>query len=203
MDGKLKWAQVVRQARSDARLTQRALAHLAGVPQPTVAEIESGRREPSLTLVSRLAEAAGFALKIEFVSLPRYSAIAVARRVQSVIENATGNEHVIDDAVLRELISFRDAIRKADPIEYRALVMDPPDYVGAQRWDAFLAAIVEDECAGRLVPAPRWTNDERRFTKPFWYLSEIPALHDWEFETAPAAFARHGVLVAVEELASV
>ncbi len=51
--------------------------------------------------------------------------------------------------------------------------------------------------------SPRWTNDRRRFAKPFWYLSENPALHQWELATAPAAFVRHGVLAAADELESV
>ena len=66
-----------------------------------------------------------------------------------------------------------------------------------------LKRLVEDECARKDVLPPRWTEDRRRFVKPFWYLSENPALHQWELETAPAAFVRHGVLAAADELESV
>jgi transcriptional regulator with XRE-family HTH domain len=54
----------VRDIRRRAGLSQRALAARAGVPQPTIAELEAGRREPSITLLSRLAEATGYELKL-------------------------------------------------------------------------------------------------------------------------------------------
>jgi hypothetical protein len=100
-------------------------------------------------------------------------------------------------------LSFRDALRSRTPGDFTTLVTDPPQLIGDARWDAFVAAVVEEECARRDDPPPRWINDHRRFVKPFWFLSDNPALHQWEFETAPAAFVRHGILAAIEELTSV
>lgn len=45
---------LLREARSAAGLTQRALARLAGVPQPTVARIESGAVMPRVDTLDRL-----------------------------------------------------------------------------------------------------------------------------------------------------
>jgi transcriptional regulator with XRE-family HTH domain len=45
---------LLREARSAAGLTQRALAERAGVPQPTVARIESGAVVPRLDTLDRL-----------------------------------------------------------------------------------------------------------------------------------------------------
>jgi len=83
------------------------------------------------------------------------------------------------------------------------LIDDPPDSSGSLKWDAFLAAVVERECLRRDVETPRWVDDPSRFLQPFWYLSKNPALHEWERSTAPAAFVRHGILAAAEEVASV
>ena len=83
------------------------------------------------------------------------------------------------------------------------MVAQPPSLIGDRRWDAIVAAVVEDEAAFRDIAPPRWTSDPRRFTKPFWYLSENSRLHAWERSSAPAAFVRHGVLAAREELESV
>jgi transcriptional regulator with XRE-family HTH domain len=46
-------------------LTQAELARRAGVPQSTVAKIERGRREPSLSTLERLVRAAGLELRIQ------------------------------------------------------------------------------------------------------------------------------------------
>ncbi|HEV2010479.1 MAG TPA: helix-turn-helix domain-containing protein [Candidatus Limnocylindria bacterium] len=55
----MRAADVVRAARAHAGLTQRALAARAGVPQPTVAAIESGRQDPRYRTLERLVRACG------------------------------------------------------------------------------------------------------------------------------------------------
>ena len=55
---------LVREARKRARLTQAALGRRAGVPQSTIARIESGARTPSTDLVERLVRAAGFEIRV-------------------------------------------------------------------------------------------------------------------------------------------
>ncbi|MGH9017677.1 MAG: helix-turn-helix domain-containing protein [Acidimicrobiales bacterium] len=187
-------------------MSQRALAGLADVPQPTISEIESGHREPSLTLLSRLAEASGQTIEIRLAPLDRYSAVATSRRIAGRLNPKPAgevSESVREDGALRAVLDFRGALRRAEPSELDRLINPAPTVTGFTRWDAFIAAVVEDECARRNVAPPRWTNDQRRLAKPFWYLSKNPALHDWELETAPAAFVRHGVLAAVAELESV
>ncbi|MHB1712208.1 MAG: helix-turn-helix transcriptional regulator [Acidimicrobiales bacterium] len=53
MDGRYVCSEWLRRLRHDRGLTQRALADHAGVPQSSIAEKESCRREPSLGLLSR------------------------------------------------------------------------------------------------------------------------------------------------------
>ena len=55
---------LVREARKRGRLTQAALGRRAGVPQSTIARIESGARTPSTDLVERLVRAAGFEIRV-------------------------------------------------------------------------------------------------------------------------------------------
>ena len=55
---------LVREARKRAGLTQVALAERAGVPQSTVARIETGARAPSTDMVERLVRAAGFEIHV-------------------------------------------------------------------------------------------------------------------------------------------
>lgn len=54
---------LVREARKRAGFTQADLGRRAGVPQSTVARIESGARVPSTDLVERLVRAAGFEIR--------------------------------------------------------------------------------------------------------------------------------------------
>ena len=202
MDGKQKASEILRTLRWSRGLTQRDLARLAQVPQPTIAAIESAQREPSLSLLSSIVESTGFSLELTLAPLHRLGAVNIARRLSEVLQKERYSRQS-EDSALRLSLSFRDAIRRASDDELGELIGDPPNLVGDPRWDAFLAATVEDECARRGAPTPRWVNDSTRFVKPFWHLSENPSLHQWEFETAPAAFVRHGVLVAAQELASV
>ncbi len=48
---------LLRRARAEKDLTQRELASVAGVPQSTVARIESGTQQPSLPLLARILAA--------------------------------------------------------------------------------------------------------------------------------------------------
>lgn len=58
-------ARLIRAARHRAGLTQRQLATMAGVPQPTVARIESGAVSPRADTLVRLLSAAGRELSDE------------------------------------------------------------------------------------------------------------------------------------------
>jgi len=202
MDGKQKISTTLRSFRISKGLSQRELANLAGVPQPTIAAIESAQREPSLTLLSSIIEAGGGSLCLEVRPLARYGVLTTAIQIREVLKRNVDAQSK-NDAALRHCISFQDFISSSDADEFCELINDPPILVGDSRWDSFLAAIVENECSLKDVSPPKWINDGSRFLKPFWHLSSNPLLHDWEFATSPAAFLRHGVIVAADELASV
>src|SRR5690606_35380938 len=53
-------------ARVSKRLSQEELAQKAGVKQPSLARVESGRVMPSLAMLDRLAKAMGSQLKVQF-----------------------------------------------------------------------------------------------------------------------------------------
>lgn len=57
-------ARSLRSARRRARLTQRALADAAGVPQSTVARIEAGTTVPRVDTFERLLEACGMDIEV-------------------------------------------------------------------------------------------------------------------------------------------
>ena len=55
---------LLRDARRRAGLSQAELARLAGVTQPVISAYENGRREPGLTMLAKLVDAAGLTLRI-------------------------------------------------------------------------------------------------------------------------------------------
>jgi transcriptional regulator with XRE-family HTH domain len=55
---------LLRRARAQQGLTQRQLAELAGVPQSSIARIESGARQPTLPVLTRILVAAGLEPRI-------------------------------------------------------------------------------------------------------------------------------------------
>jgi len=134
------------------------------------------------------------------------SAVATANRVRDRLSGQAGegwSNELRQDGALRAVIDFRDALGSATAEEFEGLVQTPPVLTGETRWDALIAAVVEDESATRDVPPPYWTNEKSRFVRPLWYLSDNKALHAWELATAPRAFVRHGVLAARAELESI
>lgn len=58
-------AQLIRDARRRAGLTQAELGERAEIPQSVVSAYESARREPSVDMLTRLAAAAGFDLRLD------------------------------------------------------------------------------------------------------------------------------------------
>jgi len=159
-----------------------------------------------MTLLSRLAEATGYELKVDLQPLPSGSAVATANRIRDLLVRAEGerwSQTIREDAALRASIDFKNALTSASADDFAHLVSTPPGLIGDTRWDAFIAAVVEDEAATRAMSTPRWTDEKVRFTRPLWYLSENPELHAWELATAPGAFVRHGILAAKQELQSV
>jgi transcriptional regulator with XRE-family HTH domain len=57
-------AEILRSARAHARLTQRELADRAGIPQPTIAAIETGKQDPRYATLDKLLRICGFDLDL-------------------------------------------------------------------------------------------------------------------------------------------
>ena len=93
-------AWLLREARTRAELTQRALAARAATSQSAVAAIESGRKEPTVATLQRLLAAAGAT-----VVLAESDAVVLLRRAR----------HLEDVLHLAEALPFRPPGRLAYP----------------------------------------------------------------------------------------
>lgn len=61
---------MIQQARRRSGLSQAELARRAHVSQPVISAYEGGRREPGLSMLTKLVEASGHTLSIELVAEP-------------------------------------------------------------------------------------------------------------------------------------
>lgn len=62
--------QAMISARINQNITQKELSARTGITQADISRIENGMRNPSLSMVKRLAEGLGMQLKLEFVPKP-------------------------------------------------------------------------------------------------------------------------------------
>lgn len=63
-------ARALIKLRIDLDLTQEELARRAGVPQPVIARLESGKHLPSLRTINRIAKKLGLEVRLDFVQRP-------------------------------------------------------------------------------------------------------------------------------------
>ena len=59
--------QAMIDARKKQNITQKQLSEMTGITQADISRIENGTRNPSLSMLKRLAEGRGMRLKLEFV----------------------------------------------------------------------------------------------------------------------------------------
>lgn len=189
-------AELIQGSRQSAGLTQRGLAALAGVPQPSISELESGRQgDVTVGLLQRLLGACGAQLVAIPTKTPSVAAVGSALR-QYVARDQTG-------LVLRQLLQTNDDLSGESPGTRLALCLTAPALTGDQRVDAFLAALVEHRLGEDGLPIPEWTSRPERYIDPAWDVAGVPALAEDVHRSTPEAFRQHGVLISDADLTSV
>jgi transcriptional regulator with XRE-family HTH domain len=93
--------QILRESRLRSGLSQRRLAELAGVTQPTVARIESGRIQPTFERLLELVRACGLDLDVRVVPLDE-DAWTVERRGLSLTPDERLDRAVAAVGLMRE-----------------------------------------------------------------------------------------------------
>lgn len=179
------------QARSTGRLTQAALASAAGAPQPSVARVERGRRDLQVGTLERLVHAAGCQLAI----LPSIRTTAAATSV-AVRDALDGHD---DEAAYRAVIQLADDLAAEGGAERVALCVTPPPATGDQRYDAFIAGVVEHRLDEDALPQPRWVREAVRLDT-LWLVDEWAG--DDALIATPKALRDRGVIIGDYEFVS-
>jgi transcriptional regulator with XRE-family HTH domain len=184
-------AQLVREARRGAGLTQRALALKAGIAQPALADIERSAHDTRVGSLDRLVGAAGYRLFL--LPTTRSSAASWADYIYEELRSARHSEGV----AFRALIGLSDDLAAVPgPLRVALCVAAPPP-CGDARFDAAVAAIVDYHLIKDTLPLPEWVREPSRVLLEPWAVSPYTDLSE-----VPAVFQRHGVLLAESELAS-
>jgi transcriptional regulator with XRE-family HTH domain len=191
----MEFPTLIRNARQTAGITQLKVAERAGTTQPAVAAYESGARTPSLTTLARLLGACDH--DVEVIARPRMrrGAASLAELSQTIQQDLEGGREL--DA-LRLLFGFADDFRGSSRPGAIVLIDQEPPATGDSRFDAALAGVAEFFAAERGIPAPVWVNQPDRFVEPLWFVASRPEFDAYTLANTPAAFARHGVLIARE-----
>jgi transcriptional regulator with XRE-family HTH domain len=190
--------ELLRQARSGAGLSQRALALVAGTSQPRIAEIEGGVHDPSSATLDRLLRASGHQLTTLPTRAPTCAATGADIRARLA---RTAHERRRTEQAFRSALSFSDGLAGAAPSIRIALCVTEPPATGDARFDALLAAVVEHHLTADGLAVPAWVEDPARILTETW--TPDPYAGPDIAEHTPAAFRRHGLLLVGTELASV
>jgi transcriptional regulator with XRE-family HTH domain len=168
-------ADLIRTARTQRGLSQRALANRAGVEQSTIARIENGDTDPTWTTVGRLLEAAGFTLDDPTPTIP------------TLAEAALGDDEL--DWTMIRAVTDR-AAQQQDEVQL-LIGAEPPAYASriARTILASIAAFLADE---NQVRSPRWVRETRPLDTP-WHLPGTPRMIQIARLATPPVVARYNV----------
>lgn len=194
-------SSVIQNLRTTNGFTLRALAERAGTSSGTISNYELGFKEPRLSTLERLVEAGGSKLLVEIIPATingrwndaRISAAESSREVAKALQK---DKEKIAFRICLELI---DDLNSVTPYRLAQLTKDAPSLSGDSRYDALIAAIVEDACVSVGAPTPPWVYEDTRAVKQ-WYLTDIESLHEDADRETPPIYRRHGVYILEDEL---
>lgn len=187
-------ARLLRHARYSTPLTQSALAARVGFRQSNVARVESEGRDVNVETLDRLLRAAGFRL----AALPTQST-TVAEAADATARCLGANN---EDGAYRAVIQLVDDLAREHGAERVALTVAPPPPTGDERFDAFIAGVVDFRLAAEHLPRPKWLTDGPRLDS-LWFVDRWSVGNVTVIEATPPELRSRGVIIDAVELASV
>ena len=176
-----KTAELIRNAREQRGLSQRALAERAGVEQSTIARIELGDSDPAYSTVIRLLDAAGFQLPEPQPSIP------------TLAEAAIGADE-IDWTMLRSVTDLAER----NPSTVGLLVGGEPATAGTIS-RTILAAVAAFLAEQAGVHTPAWARQTPALPEP-WHPHGTPRMIRQTIAETPPVVARYNVWIRASAL---
>jgi hypothetical protein len=100
-----------------------------------------------------------------------------------------------EDNALLCCAEFLDEYRDASDEVHDQLLAPEPTTTGDQRWDVFIAALVEHLAFHEQRDIPAWVRAPSRFLSTWWVPSTLPSVRIGALAESPAAFRRRGVFI--------
>ena len=193
-------SSVILKLRKENGFTLRSLAERAGTSSATLSNYELGIKEPRLSTLERLVEASGSKLLVEIIPATingrwndaRVSAAESSYRVAKAIRDNK------EETAFRFCLELIDDLKAVTPYRLEQLTRDAPPFTGDSRYDALVAAIVEDACVSWGAPTPPWVYETARSVER-WYVTDIESLHGEADRETPPIYRRHGIFILEDE----
>jgi transcriptional regulator with XRE-family HTH domain len=182
-------ALLVSQLRTQSKLSQRALAELTGCTRSTIARIEKGEMDPTITMLARIAAAGGHRLTFDSTRpLPRESIATIARNMLDVDPS---------DVPWTQLRALLDWLR-LNPDKAIDIIADPPPRTNPNL-DNLLAAIANKVADDHHHRRPSWTADVP-IPAITWHAPGTPRMCAKEKASAPEQFLERGIFLSATNL---
>jgi transcriptional regulator with XRE-family HTH domain len=182
--------------RRKAGLTLAQVARAAGTSETNVSAYERGVKRTSARTERRLRAVieAGPASPIHTAGLSTVSATAATLR--RGLRGGWSTAELL--RVVRQMRS--DAAHLISDTD-RAAFYTAPSTTGDPRWDALLAAVVEEDHLRAGETAPAWTHGHPLRT--FWFVPGNPRLHAYAFAHSPMPMQVRGIMIDPGDLEAV
>jgi transcriptional regulator with XRE-family HTH domain len=173
-------AETLSQIRRMAGLSQRGLAHRAGVPASTVSRIEAATVDPTVGMLSRLAAAAGVVVRLRFQASPH-------RLAQAVSEDGE-----IDWLRLRQIADWIELHPESGAATIGVSPIDEGVSCVSQLSGVILAAFAEKVADDLGVTRPPWTAKVESLPER-WVQPGTPRMRERARQRTPLQFERRNL----------
>lgn len=185
---------MLRDARTSAGLSARALAIKAGTSTTTVTRIEAGTMDPTVGMLDRLLRASG--RQLEFTTRPRSHSASLSLADLTDAWSSTPMGDRPDWTRLRALL---DSLA-LQPDGIQAAIAPTPPPSGSSMLDALLAGIADTLADDQRLRRPPWTRVASRFLSLPWETPGTARTQRIAREQTPPQLLAHGIIASRDSL---
>ena len=184
--------ELLESARQSAGISRRALARLAGASNAGLVNLASGREDATTARLDGLLRH----LDTQLAVLPTRRT-TVSGAAAEVAERLNHDDRA---NALRAIWTAAADLAAVDPATRVALAVMPPAPTGDSRFDALLAAVVDQVLTTAGLPIPTWVRGPERSLADPWDVEPVRALQEGARAVTPDAIRRHGIWLDPAEL---
>ena len=182
--------------RQAAGLTQSALAKQARIHQPNLSLIESGRTDPSFSLVENyLAN-----LDLKLVAVPK--SVPDINEFTYAIDDALHN-HEWEEAAFRTFFELDNRLRELDGSEISVAAINPFESTHDFKFDALVEGLIEYHLNSNGAPLPKWLREKKRVLTEPWNTAGPTVTASRIAANSPDEFFERNVYLHWKDLLSV